>query len=121
MSRFILLAVLLCGAAPAGAAVGVRILLGVGDTAATNWDGGVTARGARIVSVEPWRFDGDDTLLPGNRWKMSTHQVRLFGGAIIPPNRPLVANGVIVQLEGESDDSELDVRTAQGDFSVRLA
>ncbi|MBI3693274.1 MAG: hypothetical protein HY238_00325, partial [Acidobacteria bacterium] len=121
MSRFILLAVLLCGAAPAGAAVGVRILLGVGDTAATNWDGGVTARGARIVSVEPWRFDGDDAMLPGNRWKMSTHQVRLFGGAIIPPNRPVVANGVIVQLEGESDDSELDVRTAQGDFSVRLA
>src|SRR5947208_751076 len=120
MIRSILTLILLLAASPAGAAVAVRILLGVGEGAAAKWDGGVTARGARITSIEPWRFDGDDAMLPGNRWKIATHPTRRFGTAVNPAARTFSANGVVVQLEGETEDSVLDVQTPQGAFTVRL-
>ncbi|HEY3840556.1 MAG TPA: hypothetical protein VGL72_28485, partial [Bryobacteraceae bacterium] len=104
---------------PAFGAVSVRLQLGVGDTKSTAWDGGITAGGARIKTVEPWRFEGTDTLLPDNRWQASTHQIRLFGQR--GPNRPFVPNGVVVTLEGETSDSSIEVRTSQGNFTVRLS
>jgi hypothetical protein len=102
------------------AAVGVRILLGVGDQTETKWDGEVSATGATITAVEPWRFDHDDTLLPNNSWKLTTHRMRRFAPfqTIAPP---MVANGVLVLLDRESENTALTVRTAQGNFSVRLA
>src|SRR5260370_41519029 len=84
--------VLLAGAVPAPAAVAVRVLLGVGDQAETDWSGGVVAQGAAIAAVEPWRFDGADAMQPGNRWKMSSRRIRLFGAAAVqpPPGGPRV-------------------------------
>jgi hypothetical protein len=101
-------------------AVGVRILLGVGEQAETKWDGDVSATGATVAAVEPWRFDGGDTMLPGNGWRMSTHRVRRFAGQQAGAPAPVVANGVLVLLERESENSEVAIRTAQGNFSVRL-
>src|SRR5262245_7763853 len=95
------------------ATVAVRVLLGVGDTTETDWSGGVTAQRATIATVEPWRFDYNDAMQPGNRWKMSSRAIRLFGAAATQPapgaprvqftpttpvNRPMSANGVIVLL-----------------------
>ena len=51
---------------PSQAAVAVRVLLGVGDQAETDWSGG-------------------DAMLPGNRWKMTWCRIRLFGAAARPP------------------------------------
>jgi hypothetical protein len=118
MSRLISLLVLIAVSPAAHAAVGVRVLLGLSDKATTKWDGGVSARGARIVSLEPWRFEGGDDIT-GNQWRISTHPIRLFGGAArqLPG---VVANGVIVWLDGESDASELSVKTPQGAFTVKL-
>src|ERR1700722_14264870 len=111
---------LLCAlTASAQAAVGVRILLGLTDTESAKWDGGVTARGANITSVEPWRTEGDDKIT-GHDWKMSTHPIRVFGGGNrVPP--AVVANGVIVFIDGESDSSALQVKTSQGEFSIKLS
>ncbi|MSV29195.1 MAG: hypothetical protein EXQ52_10715, partial [Bryobacterales bacterium] len=133
MTPWILAVALFAGAASAQAAVAVRILLGVGDQAETDWTGGVIARGASIASLEPWRFDATDTMLPGNRWKMSSRRIRLFGAAatpapgprlqfapITPVTRPFSANGVIVSLTGETEDSALEVQTPRGVFAVRL-
>ncbi len=118
--RYFVLAALLCGASSAHAAVGVRILLGLTDTAAdTKWDGNVTARGATISSIEPWRFEGGDKI-SGHDFQISTHDIRLFG-AQVRPQTPVVANGIIVFLSGESDSSALQVKTAQGEFSVKLS
>ena len=102
------------------AAVSVRLQLGVGDTASSVWDGNVTAQGARITALEPWRFDGDDALLPDNHWKASTHQIRVFMGTRLP-KRPFVANGVVVMLDGETGNTALQVNTKQGNFTVRLS
>ena len=101
-------------------AVGVRILLGVGEATDAKWDGEVSATGANIVSVEPWRFDRGDTMRPGNAWRMSTHPVRRFAGAQAAAPAPVVANGVLILLDRESENTELNLRTAQGNFSIRL-
>src|SRR5258708_36365905 len=102
--RFGLFALLIGVSGSAQAAVGVRILLGLTDTESTKWDGGATARAARITSIEPWRFEGKDAI-NGNQWTVSTHNIRLFGGQLATVT-PVVANGVIVWLDGESDSSE---------------
>src|SRR5260370_1748234 len=112
---------LLAFAVLAPGAVGVRILLGVGSETETSWDGEVTATGATIAAVEPWRFDQGDRMLPGNAWKMSTHRVRRFAGAAAAGTQaPFVPNGVLVLLDRETENAELNVRTAQGNFSVAL-
>jgi hypothetical protein len=136
MIRWILAVALLAEAVPAGAAVAVRVLLGVGDQADTDWSGGVTARGATIASVEPWRFDTGDAMQPGNRWKMKSRRVRLFGASAAPApgpvpttlfqpttpvTRPFSSNGVIVSLTGETEDGSIAVETPRGTFTVRLS
>lgn len=101
-------------------AVGVRLILGLTDTSEVKWDGSATARGARISSLEPWRFEGSDAILEHGSWRASTHQIRLFGGGRLA-GPGFVPNGVIVWLDGAGENTELQVKTAQGEFSVSLA
>jgi hypothetical protein len=71
-----------------------------------------------VTRVEPWRFEPPDSV-DGSSWKASTHNIRLFGGSqLIKPT--VVANGVIVFVDRSDDDAELQFKTAQGDFAVRL-
>ena len=111
-----ILAVLLLGM-PADAAVGVRLIFGPGEREQVKWDGSATARGTEIKLVEPWRFDDGDSI-NGNSWRISTHPIRLFGGAN-QQNAPVVANGVILTLD-DTSNAEIDVNTAQGNFTIRL-
>src|SRR5690349_453556 len=106
-----------------GVGTGVRILLGATDTETAQWNGYVSARGARVTSIEPWRFEGPDAILVNNSWRVSTHAIRLFGnGGQFGITRPLhVANGVIVRLDSANPDVELQVNTEQGNFAIRLA
>src|SRR4029077_14113969 len=67
--------------APAQSVVGLRILFGLEGKIGDQWDGSVTAQGARITSVEPWRFDSGDQMGSNNSWKASVHAMRTFGGA----------------------------------------
>jgi hypothetical protein len=99
-------------------AIGVRVLFGLTDTANTKWDGSATARAGRIAGIEPWRFEGSDAIR-GETWTASTHEARLFGGLAAPAS-PRVANGVILRLDDANDGTEIDVKTSQGDFSIRL-
>ncbi len=114
--RFLLL---LAVSASAQAAVGVRLILGLTDQNEAKWDGSAAAERARIVRVDSWRFEGDDAI-QGSSWTASTHPIRLFGGGRAG-RPPIVANGVIVWLDGEQPDAVLSVKTAQGNFSIRLA
>ncbi|MGH9665233.1 MAG: hypothetical protein ACRD9L_12480, partial [Bryobacteraceae bacterium] len=100
------------------AAVSVRLLLGVTDRQSTQWDGSVTTEGGSVTRLEPWRFEGQDDIA-GSSWRCSTHKIRLFGQQA-GPNAPFMANGVVVTLTGESEQTTLSVRTTQGNFSVRL-
>ena len=107
----------------AQAAVGVRVIFGLTDQAEVKWDGSAAARGGHIASIEPWRFEGSDAL-SGNSWTASTHIVRLFGGRGLFGNTvqlPYVANGVVLYLDDASENTSIDVTTAQGNFSIRLS
>ncbi len=103
-------------------AVGIRILMGIeGAKLGDKWDGSATAEGARITSVEPWRFDVGDAMQPNNSWKVAIHTMRVFGGAqgrnrVQAP----IANGVIVFLDSTNESAAVNVHTAQGDFRVAL-
>src|ERR1700728_4224590 len=94
----------------AQAGVGVRVMFGVADPVDTKWDGSVSARGGRIPSIEPWRFEGTDAI-HGNSWTASTHIVRLFGGRGLFGNTvqlPVVANGVVIYLDDAGEGASLD-------------
>lgn len=118
LPAIVLLFSLLAAGFQAQAAVGVRLILGVTDKQPVKWDGSVSARNARITSLEPWRFMQDDSI-SGTSWRVSTHPALLFGSRGRRPQ--VVANGVVVYLADERGNAELDVTTAQGNFIVRLS
>src|SRR5215831_15863792 len=111
----VLIVVALAATASAQGPISVQVLLGATDAESKTWDGGVRSQGGNIVTIEPWRFEGSDAL-DGNRWRMSTHSARRFGGAN-QPEAPIVANGIILTLAGPN--ATLDFETAQGNFQVR--
>ncbi len=121
MDRISLLIALLILAVQSHAEVGVRLVMGLTDTDVVRWDGSVTASDGRITKLDPWHFDviPQPDSISGNSWKMSTHRLRWFRHEEGRP--PVVANGVIVWLSGESASTQLNVKTTQGDFAVRLA
>src|ERR1700676_1057533 len=121
--RIAALVLLVASCLHAQTAVGVLLLLGLTDTADTKWDGSVSARAGRIAEIEPWRFEGGDAIRGTDSWIISTHEVRLFGGrGLFGQNNaiPHVANGVILRLLDTTENTEIDVKTAQGDFTIRL-
>ncbi|MEO7649733.1 MAG: hypothetical protein ABIZ80_04645, partial [Bryobacteraceae bacterium] len=116
MIRYLLPGILTFFSLQLDAAVGVRVVLGIGDKAGVKWDGSVTATGARITSITSWRFDADDAVLPSNAWRVFTRPVRSRPGVA-----PVVPNGVIVWLDEPEANASLQIQTAQGNFSVTLA
>ena len=89
------------------------IMLGVGDTTGTTWDGSIAATGATILSLEGWRFGGTDSISGTTGWKLATRQAPAFGGV----DGPMQENGVIVTVSAATGPVTFDVKTAQGNFS----
>jgi len=69
------------------------VILGVGDTAATNWDGSITVTGANIDILRGWRFSGTDAISGTSSWKISTR----VSPSLNPPG-PVQENGLIVKI-----------------------
>jgi hypothetical protein len=97
---------------PAGASF--LIFLGVGDGAATPWDGSITASAGRIASIRGWRFVADDSTDSVSSWKCSS---RPGAGA----GDPMLPNGIVVTTAGDDSGATFNLKTAQGDFSFRAA
>jgi hypothetical protein len=90
------------------------VTLGVGDTAATAWDGSIAATGAFILNLQGWRFSDTDAITGTTGWKMSTRE------APPPPSAtsgPMQENGVIVTIAAPTSPVTFAVKTAQGTFS----
>src|ERR1035437_1150228 len=88
------------------------VILGVGDTAPTNWDGSIAVTGAAVEIVRGWRFEGTDAISGGTSWKMSTRATP----SLSPPG-PVQENGLIVKVGASASPVKFDVTTAQGNFS----
>ena len=99
--------------------MGVRVVLGLTDKAATTWDGSVSVDRGKVGSIDGWRFEGEDAV-NGASWRAATRPIRLFGGGR-QGQPPIVANGVIIWLTQAEESAQLRVKTAQGEFTVDLA
>jgi len=88
------------------------VILGVGDTAATNWDGSITVSGANIEILRGWRFAGTDSITGTSGWKMSTRTTP----SLNPPG-PVQENGIIVKISEPASPVTLNISTPQGNFS----
>src|SRR5262249_59106950 len=79
----------------AAGAVTFRVLLGVGDSEPTVWDGSVKVSGGNVVSIQGWRFAGADSS-DKNGWKASTRRLGPQNAAQLAAkqNGPMVDNGV---------------------------
>jgi len=86
------------------------VVLGVGDKAATVWDGSVTVTGATIAAIQGWRFAGKDTTDNKSTWKLST---RVSSGS----NAPMMENGVVITANLADPAAQFKITTAQGDIS----
>jgi hypothetical protein len=105
----------------ASAQIGVRVLLGLTDESANNWDGSITAEGAQITRLDPWRFGKNDEIHPDNSWKISTAEVLSFFHLIARQKAPIGDNGVIVWLSADNPNAQVTVKTTQGNFSFKLS
>jgi hypothetical protein len=94
-----------------------RVLLGVGDTVTTRWDGTITPRLAGNIATEGWRFEGVDNI-DGTLFHLSTHPARLFNNAA---GGNFVANGFFINADAVTESSEFAITTAQGDFTFRAS
>src|SRR5215471_14116896 len=74
------------------------VILGVGDSAATNWDGSITVSGAAIEILRGWRFTNADSISGTSSWKVSTRTTP----SLNPPG-PVQENGLIVKVSASSN------------------
>src|ERR1039457_1670445 len=88
------------------------VILGVGDTAATNWDGSIVVTGAPVEILRGWRFEGTDAISGTTSWKISTRVTP----SLNPPG-PVQENGLIVKVGASASPVKFDVTTAQGNFT----
>ena len=100
----------------APAAQSYLVILGVGDTKETNWDGSLTVTGADIQIVRGWRFAGADSISSSTSgaasWKMNTRTTP----SLNPPG-PVQENGLIVKISTPASAATFNVTTPQGNFS----
>src|SRR4051812_35095648 len=102
MSKFLplLLVILLVNVASAAdQRVGLRIRVGLKDTASSDWSGSISAGNAKVESIRGWRWmpgDGAD----GAGWKLTTRRAQPQGAAQRGQRMPMTDNGVIVTLSG---------------------
>ncbi|RLE44426.1 hypothetical protein DRJ22_05940, partial [Candidatus Woesearchaeota archaeon] len=106
--------------------ISVLVRFGYGDKQPTDWSGEVTVKPGRIVKLEGWRFNPEDSI-EGNKWEAHTHVfiprfgLRKHGKGMEKPRLRIMENGVFVTMVGAADDSRILVKTAQGNFDFLLS
>src|ERR1022692_2624733 len=88
------------------------VILGVGDTTATVWDGSITVTGANIQILRGWRFSGTDAVSGTTSWTMRTRETP----SLTPPG-VVQENGLIVKISDTATPATFNITTSQGNFS----
>jgi hypothetical protein len=91
------------------------LIVGIGETADTNWDGSITATGGTILSLTGWRFTGTDSITGTSSWKITA--TTTAAGPNETGNGLYQENGLIVTFAQSSTPVTFAVKTAQGNFS----
>ena len=92
------------------------VILGVGDTTGTVWDGSITVTGAVVQIIRGWRFTTADSVTNNASWKISTR-----GGPALGGQGPVQENGFIVKISQSATPVTLAITTRQGNFSFAPA
>ena len=92
------------------------VILGVGDTTGTVWDGSITVTGATVEIIRGWRFTAADSVTNNASWKIGTHAGPALGGP-----GPVQENGFIVKITQSATPVTLAIATKQGNFSFTPA
>ncbi len=90
------------------------IVFGNGDKAPAVWDGRVTLSSGQILSIQGWRFSGQDTTDQRSNWKVSTRYGPATGNQT---QGPLLENGLLVTATFADPAARFSVETLQGSFS----
>jgi hypothetical protein len=121
---------------------GVRLLLGVGDTASIDWSGAASLDRGRLLGVEGVRFRAGDAVAGPSGWTARSLPIRRAAAAKKAAGKKAAAKkainraeerggpsntgaaitptGVVVRLEAPAG-ATLSVRTAQGAAAIPLA
>src|SRR5450755_3069256 len=97
-----------------------RVLFGVADSAPTRWDGTVSVREGGKYDLKPWRFEGADGI-SGSLFHLTTHAARLFSGSTPAGAAAIIANGLLIDADSVTENTEINVTTSQGDFSFKAS
>jgi hypothetical protein len=100
-----------------------RVLLGVGDTAPTNWDGSVKVTGGEVASIQGWRFLQNDSSDYKSSWKASTRHLPPANAAQQKKGQqgPILENGVLIAATLTSPQAHFEIQTPQGPFAFTAA
>ncbi len=137
MKRFLILGVvfpsLFATTSVQAADLGVRIRFGLMDREPATWDGTVAVQPGQVTAITGWRFEAEDEAQGITGWKASTR--RLAGkpartnnarkaaaaGVDVGGKGPVLDNGVYVSFTGVTEASVVEVKTAKGAFTFKLA
>src|SRR5712664_569397 len=99
-----------------------RVLLGVGDTEPTTWDGTVKLTGGKITSIQGWRFADGDSSDYQSSWKASTRRAGPQNAAQRNAGQggPILENGVLIAAVLSSPHARFEIRTPRGSFSFAV-
>ncbi len=91
------------------------LIFGVGETAATKWDGSIAATGGTILSLAPWRFLDTDSIKGTSSWTITARMTS--AGPNETGTDLFQENGLIVTVAQSNTPVTFNVTTAQGNFS----
>ncbi|MBI4874204.1 MAG: hypothetical protein HY822_06185, partial [Acidobacteria bacterium] len=112
-------------APPAGGELTFQVVFGDNQDRPKDYSGSVTLTQGRLLRIQPWRFFGSDQV-SGNSWKLTTKYAVFENQPDLPrpmstpgQTQNLVPAGVTITVEAPSS-ATASIRTAQGDYGVRL-
>lgn len=130
--KLFLLPLLMLGGMAAAADTELLIQLGLNDKEPTVWDGSITVTPGEVQEVSGYRFEQKDTIKGKDAWLASSRtpvgaNAKARGnnpkkiGAMARQLGPIFENGVFVKLKDVTPESSVEVTTAQGKISFKLA
>lgn len=112
--------------------VGIRMRFGLTDKEATAWDGTVTVAPGKVALIGGWRFLQQDAVDGTTGWKARTRPMvldRRTNNPLKAKQQPAPAgtgvamgdNGVVLTFTGVTEESQVTIKTPQGDVVFKLA
>ena len=110
----------------AGGAVGLRIRFGMKDADPTDWSGKIALSEGKITELRGWHWAAGDHADGTGGWTVHTRsgaaqteqeRKQVAGGKRLPIND----NGVVLRLDGCNENSQIEITTGPGKFSLKLS